>query len=97
MLGGTDEQIKGAILNTLCSNFGIFCDGAKETCSFKVMSVVSTAINSAYLAKSGVFVNKNLGIISTDFEKTLDVLTTIEHEMTKRLDSTIMKAAMNNK
>ena len=96
MLGGNLLQIERAILNLLCSNFGILCDGAKLTCSFKVMSALSNAINCAYLARNNVYIDRNLGIISTDFEKTIMSISLIEKKLTKKMDTTIMREAMKN-
>jgi len=91
MLGCTKDQIEGAINNLLCSIFGVICDGAKETCALKVSTAISSAINSAILAKNGVYINKPYGIISSSLDDTLVSLEKIETELTKKLDKTIMK------
>ena len=96
MLNCNEEEIKRAVLMTLCSSFGAFCDGAKESCSFKVMSGLSSAINSAYLSKRGIFINKNMGIISTDFDETLDNIARVEKEFTKNMDNCIMDTSIQN-
>lgn len=96
MLGGGLLQIERAVLNLLCSNFGILCDGAKTTCSLKVMSVLSSAINCAYLSRNDVYIDSNLGIISTDFEKTIMSISLIEKKLTKGIDKIIMREAMKN-
>lgn len=97
MLGGTDDQIKGAVLNLLCSNFGIFCDGAKVTCSFKIASSISAALISASLAKNEIFIHENYGVISSSFEDTLKNLSKIEKEFTNKMDESIMNVAIKNK
>ena len=90
MLGCTKEQIEGAINNLLCSIFGVICDGAKETCALKVSTSISCAINSAIMAKNGVYINRPYGIISSSLDDTLISLGKIETELTKKLDKTIM-------
>lgn len=97
MIGCTKKQIEGAIINLLCSNFGVFCDGAKVTCSLKVASAVSSAINSAFLAKNNIFINDNYGVISSTLDKTLDSLGIIEKELTQKLDKIIMNEALRLK
>ncbi len=96
MMGCNKKQIEGAITNLLCSNFGVFCDGAKTTCSLKVASGISSAINASLLAKNNVFVSSSLGVISPDLDKTLEALSAIEEQFTKNLDEVIMSQAIKN-
>ena len=96
LLGATREQIEGAVLNLLCSNFGVFCDGAKTTCALKVASAISSALTSAFLAKENVFINANLGVVSKSLEETLNSLSVIENKMTSSMDKTILEVAMKN-
>ena len=90
------KQIEGAITNLLCSNFGVFCDGAKVTCSLKVASSISSAINAAMLAKKNVFIHENLGVMSSSLDETLKSLSIIEEQLTKNLDTVIMSEAIKN-
>lgn len=96
MMGCNKKQIEGAITNLLCSSFGIFCDGAKTTCSLKVASAVSSAINSALLAKNDIYMTENLGVIASNLDDTLDSLSSIEDELTKKIDKVIMTEAIKN-
>lgn len=96
MMGCNKKQIEGAITNLLCSNFGVFCDGAKVTCSLKVASAIGSAINSAQLAKNNIFVTESLGVISSSLDETLELLSSIEDELTKQLDKVIMTQAIKN-
>lgn len=85
MLGCTKEQIQGAVLNHLCSNFGIFCDGAKVTCSLKVATSLASALNAAHLAKKNIFINENYGVMSSSLDESLDILARIEKNLLKQL------------
>lgn len=96
MIGCNKNQIEGAIKNLLCSIFGVFCDGAKETCALKVLSSISCAINSAIMASNGIFINNAYGIISPSLEETLISLGKIENKFTKVLDKTIMNETIRN-
>lgn len=71
MLGGTNEQIKGACNNLLANLTGIICDGAKDNCSLKLSVCASEAVVSSYLALNGVIVRNKVGIISDSVENTI--------------------------
>ena len=96
LLGGTRKQIQGAVLNLLCSNFGVFCDGAKSTCALKVASALSAAFASAFLAKEDVYINSNLGVISQSLDETLSYIAKIENKLTTEMDKTILETAIDN-
>jgi len=96
MLGCNNKQIKSAVSSFLCSNFGVFCDGAKATCALKVSSAVSSAINCALLAKNGLLLEDSYGIVSPSFENTINNIAKIEKKLTLSMDKTIMKVAIDN-
>ena len=50
MLGGDDEKIAGPCNNMLANLTGMICDGAKDTCAFKLSTSAEEAVLSAYLA-----------------------------------------------
>ena len=83
-------------MNLLCSNFGVFCDGAKSTCALKVASALAAAITSGLLAKENVFIHSNSGVISQSLDETLDSLAIIENKLTSAMDKTILEVAINN-
>lgn len=89
-------QIEGAITNLLCANFGVFCDGAKVTCSLKVASAISSALNSAMLAKQNIYLREKLGVVSSSFDETLVSLSIIEEQLTKNLDKVIMNESLKD-
>ena len=96
LLGGSKTQIQGAVLNLLCSNFGVFCDGAKTTCALKVASALSCALTCGFLAKENVFINSNLGVISQSLDETLNNLSKVENKLTTEMDKTILQVAIHN-
>jgi len=69
MLGGTEEQILGAMINMVGSISGIVCDGGKEGCAYKLALSSGWAIEAALLALSGSVVNTEDGILASDFKK----------------------------
>lgn len=72
ILGGDDQQIEGACQNMLSNLTGMICDGAKETCAFKLSTSAGEAVIAAYLAKEGVIVRPNIGIIGNSIENTIE-------------------------
>jgi len=50
---------------------GMVCDGAKESCAYKISMATATAIQSAYLAAEGVGVESQMGIVGADIEATI--------------------------
>jgi L-cysteine desulfidase len=74
MLGGNDWEISGAANNMLSNLTGMICDGAKETCSFKLSTSAGEAVLAAYLALENIIVKPNTGIIGSNIEKTIEGL-----------------------
>lgn len=72
--GGDYEQICAAIKNMIGNITGMVCDGAKEGCAMKVASGVSSALQSAVLAREGICISAHDGIIENDIEKTIQNL-----------------------
>jgi L-cysteine desulfidase len=71
MLNGSDEQISGAIKNIISNLFGMICDGAKASCSFKLSTASGEAVIAAMLALNGVIVSGKDGIIFHTAEDTI--------------------------
>jgi L-cysteine desulfidase len=69
--GGDYGQICAAIKNLIGNITGMVCDGAKEGCAMKVASGVSSALQSAVLAREGICISEYDGIIEKDIEKTI--------------------------
>ena len=72
--GGDYEQICASIKNMIGNITGMVCDGAKVGCSMKVASGVSSALQSAVLAREGICISAHDGIIENDIEKTIQNL-----------------------
>ena len=69
--GGDYNQICAAIKNMIGNITGMVCDGAKVGCAMKVASGVSSALQSAVLAREGICISSHDGIIEEDIEKTI--------------------------
>ena len=72
--GGDYEQICAAIKNMIGNITGMVCDGAKVGCAMKVASGVSSALQSAVLAREGICISEHDGIIEKNIEKTIQNL-----------------------
>ena len=72
--GGDYAQICAAIKNMIGNITGMVCDGAKVGCAMKVASGVSSALQSAVLAREGICISEHEGIIEKDIEKTIQNL-----------------------
>ena len=72
--GGDYEQICAARKNMIGNITGMVCDGAKVGCAMKVASGVSSALQSAVLAREGICISEHDGIIEKDIEKTIQNL-----------------------
>ena len=72
--GGNYEQICASIKNMIGNITGMVCDGAKVGCAMKVASGVSSALQSAVLAREGICISEHDGIIEKDIEKTIQNL-----------------------
>ena len=69
--GGDYEQVCSAIKNMIGNITGMVCDGAKVGCAMKVASGVSSALQSAVLARENLCISEHDGIIEKDIEKTI--------------------------
>ena len=72
--GGDYDQVCAAIKNMIGNITGMVCDGAKVGCAMKVASGVSSALQSAVLAREGICISEHEGIIEKDIEKTIQNL-----------------------
>ncbi len=75
LLGGNLSDIVNAMNSVIGVLTGIVCDGAKESCAYKLSAATGTAIEYAWLAKEGrAFVPESMGIISGNIEQTISNL-----------------------
>ena len=74
MLGGDYREQEMAMQSLIGTLGGMFCDGAKESCAYKLSTAVAMAVQFAYLARKGVGLNGGMGILGDTVEETFQNL-----------------------
>src|SRR5699024_1184234 len=90
-LGGTNEQIGGAIKNIVGTLTGMVCDGAKGGCAFKISTATSEAIIQAQLAMENVVIDDNDGIVHPKAEETIRNLASFCNKGMENADNEIIR------
>ena len=89
------KKIEGAIYNLIADIGGLICDGAKESCSLKVISSIDSAIKSAYLSEKGIIINSSVGFIGKNFSETIKNMARISTIGMASVDSIIIETMQN--
>lgn len=92
---GNNKNIKASINNTLAGISGMFCDGAKEGCAYKLSISVTAAIEASHLAISGVEIPYDNGILGRTAEKSIENLQRVTSEGMKNVDREILEIMLN--
>ncbi len=90
LLGGGYEHVEYAIRNMVGDVAGMVCDGAKNSCSLKIASCVSAAVQGALLAIDRIGVTGIEGIVDNDIEKTIANLGHLGSEGMMQTDQMIL-------
>ncbi len=90
LLGGTVEQIGGAIMNHVGTTATILCDGAKAGCALKVGEAVCSATKLALLALQGVSMSSRDGIMGQSPEETMRNLGLLSTQGLDNMDPAIL-------
>ena len=89
--GGTLQQIKDTIENTMADIPGIICDGAKASCGAKIASAVDASLFAHALAMQGKAYAAKSGILQEDAGETIVSVGHIGKVGMKQTDSEIVK------
>lgn len=71
LTGGSIEQIKNTIGNTLANIPGIICDGAKASCAAKIATSLDAAMMAHFLAMQNKSYSAFTGILKEEAEETI--------------------------
>ena len=97
LMGGSRIQAEYAIENMIGDVAGIICDGAKASCSLKVSSSVSSAVQAALLAIDNIRVTAEQGINAANVEQVINNLGILACEGMKDTDDTILNIMTGKK
>ena len=89
--GGTLDQIKATIDNTLANIPGVFCDGAKASCAAKIASSLDAAMLAHNLAMAGRSYGAHDGILREDAEETISCVGHIGRDGMRETDREIIR------
>lgn len=90
LMGGGYNEVVSAVKNMIANLTGMICDGAKPSCSMKLMSGVSTAVMSALMAMEGRCVTSVEGIIDDDVDRSIHNLTRIGRDAMNETDRIVL-------
>ncbi len=97
LIGGSFEDMTNAMHSVIGALAGMICDGAKESCAYKLNIAVATAIEYAYYAKENhAFIDKNMGIVSTSVEETFKKLGILNNPGMSETDKWILNIIIDN-
>lgn len=91
LAGGTLEQIKMTITNTLANVSGIVCDGAKPSCGIKIAASLEAALMAHLLAMNNKAYLPGDGLIKSNIEDTISSVGRVAHDGMKETDEQILK------
>jgi len=95
LLGGSVDQIKHGIQNTIASLSGMICDGAKSTCALKIATATNGAMQAATLAMNNISPTANDGVIFDEVEDTIRNMERLVKEGMGATDATILSIMLS--
>ncbi len=91
LAGGSLEQIKMTIANTLANVSGIVCDGAKPSCGIKIAASLDAAIMAHLLAMDNKAYLPGDGLVKSNIEDTISSVGRMARDGMKETDKQILK------
>jgi L-cysteine desulfidase len=74
LLGGSIHHAQHAIQTVVATLAGMVCDGAKESCAYKIGTAAAVAVQAGYLAVEGVHVPDGIGLVGGSVKETFENL-----------------------
>jgi L-cysteine desulfidase len=74
LLGGSYDDMEHAMQSVVGTFAGMLCDGAKESCAYKIGAAIPMAVQFACLALEGAYIPAGDGIVGNTIEETFAYL-----------------------
>lgn len=68
LLGGDFDRAEGAMQSVIGTLAGMLCDGAKESCAWKLSSAASLAVQAGFSAMEGARIPGGMGIVGKNID-----------------------------
>lgn len=91
LLGGSCQEAEHAVNTVLGTIGGMLCDGAKESCAFKVGIAAECAVTSGYMAVKHMGIKPGSGIITNDIDNNIQNMGYINNAGMKEADNIMLK------
>ncbi|TCL63296.1 L-cysteine desulfidase [Hydrogenispora ethanolica] len=95
LFGGDRSAVERAIDTALGTLTGILCDGAKESCAFKVSMAAANGVVDGYMAVRERYIRGASGMITADIDRTIRNIGRINNECMKEVNHSILKIIQN--
>ena len=91
LLGGGCSEAEHAVNTVLGTIGGMLCDGAKESCAFKVGTAAECAVTSGYMAVKHKGIKPGSGIITDDIDNNIQNMGYINNAGMKEADNIMVE------
>lgn len=89
--GDSVSQIERAVQTVLANIIGMICDGAKESCAFKVGTGAAEAVLAANMAHLGWGIDADQGVVGANIDETINNLIEISGHGMEGMDQIILR------
>lgn len=95
LLGGSREDMKRTVVNTLGTVSGMVCDGAKASCAAKIAAALNTAILAGEMARKGLVFQPGEGLVFGSAEDTVRSAGILGREGMRETDEVILQLMLS--
>lgn len=88
--GGNNSEVRAAINNMIAGVSGMFCDGAKIGCAYKLSISVDAALDASGMALNGIEIPSDNGILGDTAEESIANLALVSNIGMNNTDSVIL-------